>query len=67
MPAEPTMSWIILSSVDRQGATRTLTCITQPDVFATDTLALEPAEMDRLAAQMRCFSHGSEFDRPVWP
>jgi hypothetical protein len=56
IPIEPNISWIILSSVDRQGASRTLACITRPDLFAADTLELDPAEMDRLAAQLRCYS-----------
>jgi hypothetical protein len=60
IPSEPRMSWIILSSVDRQGASRTMTCITRPDLFAADTLALDPAEMDRLGAQLRCYSQAPE-------
>jgi hypothetical protein len=56
MPSEPYTSWIILSSVDRQGSSRTMACITRPDLFGADTLVLAPAEMDRLAAELRCYS-----------
>lgn len=56
MPSEPNTIWIVLSSVDRQGASRTMACVARPDLFAADTLELDPAAMDRLTAQLRCYS-----------
>ena len=54
--SEPNMSWILLSSTDRQGTSRTLACIAPADHFGADALELDPAEMNRLAAQLRCRS-----------
>jgi len=57
LPSEPNRTWIVLSSVDRQGASRTMACIARPNLFAADTLELDSAAMDRLATQLSCYSH----------
>jgi hypothetical protein len=45
----PAMQWITLSSIDRS-----VTCLTSPDRFAADALELHPADVDRIAADLRC-------------
>ena len=63
--SEPNTTWIVLSSVDRQGTSRTLACIAGPNLFAADTLELDPAGMDRLAAQLRCYRQAPQLGVPT--
>jgi hypothetical protein len=65
MPSELNATWIVLTSVGRQGASRTMACITRPNLFAADTLELDPATMDHLAAQLRCYSQTPELGVPI--
>ena len=60
MPNELNMRWTTLFSVDRQGASRTLTCLARADLFGADAIELYPADMDRLAAQMHCYSQAPQ-------
>jgi hypothetical protein len=60
MPDEPNVTWMILSSVDREAASMRVTCIVRPDLFAADSLELDPSEMDRLAAQLRYYSQAPQ-------
>jgi hypothetical protein len=56
VPTEPGARWVILSSVDDQGVKTHLACLTTPERFAADTLELDPADMNRLASDLRCYT-----------
>jgi hypothetical protein len=54
VPTEPGATWVILSSVDRQGVRTNLACLTTADRFAADILELDTVDMDRLTASLSC-------------
>ena len=56
VPTEPGARWVILSSMDDQGVKTHLACLTAPERFAADTLELDPADMNRLASDLRCYT-----------
>jgi hypothetical protein len=53
LPA-PNTHAMMLTSTDAQGVTQTLLCDAAPNVFASDTLALYPADLIRLSSQLQC-------------
>jgi hypothetical protein len=55
VPTEPATRWVFLSSANHQGARTTLECLVAVDLFAADIVELDPADMDRLAASVRCY------------
>jgi hypothetical protein len=46
--------WVLLSSVDFDGAERDFACLTGPGLFAADALQLSAADLDRFVSELPC-------------
>ena len=57
--AEPSMRWVSFSSTDRDGVRTNVACLTTPDRFGADSIELDPADMDRLTADLQCWPAGT--------
>jgi hypothetical protein len=57
--------WVVLSSVNADGAGRRFACLTGPGVFAADVLQLQAADLDRIVSELQCYPLATGADPPT--